>query len=156
MSHQEETVRDATKEQRSTDRRMTSWATFHGALFKTRRKHSRRVGDQVNSYIDWHGHKPLIATLLIILLCFADAFLTTILLGKGAVEVNILMDWLIQKDIHIFTIVKMAVTGVALLVLVVHFNFKIYKYISVKYLMYFLIPVYVMLILHELNMLATI
>jgi hypothetical protein len=156
MRCQNETTREVTDEQRSTERRKTSWATFHGTLFKTRRKHARRSGDHVNSYLDWHGNKPLIATLLIILLCFSDAFLTTVLLSKGAVEVNILMAWLIQKDIHIFTVVKMAVTGIALLILVMHFNFRIYKYISVKYLMYFLIPVYVVLIMHELTMLASI
>lgn len=144
------------EDQRAIDRRTTSWVTLHGALFKVRRKHFRRKQDQINNYLDWHGCKSLIATLLIILLCFADAFLTTVLLGKGAVEVNILMDWLIQKDIRLFTVVKMAVTGVALLILVMHFNFKIYKYIQVRYLIYVLIPLYVILIIHELNMLATI
>ena len=156
MHIQKENTQEVIEDQRTSDRRTTSWNTLYGTLFKTRRKHSRRAEDQINNYIDWHGHKPLIATLLIILLCFADAFLTTVLLDKGAVEVNILMDWLIQKDIHIFTVVKMAVTGTALLVLVMHFNFIIYRYIAVRYLMYALIPVYLALILHELNMLATI
>jgi uncharacterized membrane protein YesL len=150
------TALEFVEDQRIIDRRTTSWVTLYGALFKVRRKHFRRKQDQINNYLDWHGYKSLIATLLIILLCFADAFLTTVLLGKGAVEVNILMDWLIQKDIHLFTVVKMAVTGVALLILVMHFNFKIYKYIQVRYLIYVLIPLYVILILHELNMLATI
>jgi hypothetical protein len=140
---------------RLVDRRALSWSTLHGALFKARRRYNRRTGDQINQYLDWHGYKPFIATLVIILLCFADAFLTTVLLDKGAVEANILMDWLIQKDLHIFTLVKMGVTGASLLVLVVHFNFRIYKYISVRYLMYALIPVYVLLILHELQMLST-
>jgi hypothetical protein len=149
VSETEESVREL----RTADRRTLSRSTFHGALFKTRRRQNRRAGDQLNHYLDWHGHKPLIATLVIILLCFADAFLTTVLLDKGAVEANILMDWLIQKDLHIFTLVKMGVTGAALLVLVMHFNFRIYRYISVRFLMYALIPVYLLLILHELNML---
>jgi hypothetical protein len=152
----EQATSERAVEQRATDRRTTSWNTLHGALFRTRRKASRRYGDKHNSYLDWHGHKPLIATLIIILLCFADAFLTTVLLDKGAVEANILMDWLIQKDMQIFTIVKMAVTGAALLVLVMHFNFRIYRYVSVQFLLYALIPVYILLILHELNMLANI
>ena len=97
---------------------------------------------------------PLATTLLIILLCFADALLTTILLDKGAVEMNVFMDWLIQKDIHAFTIVKMALTGTALIVLVMHYNFMIYRYIAVKYVMFALVPAYSLLILHELKMLA--
>jgi predicted exporter len=154
MSNLEESVRGTIENQRASERRSISWSTLHGALFKTRRRQSRRSGDRVNSYLDWHGQKAVVATLAIILLCFADAFLTTVLLGKGAVEVNVLMDWLIQKDIHIFTVVKMAVTGIALLILLAHFNFRIYKYIAVRYLVYGLIPVYVVLILHELNMLS--
>lgn len=144
----------AVSEHRVAERRTLSWSTYHGAFFKTRRRRNRRAGDQLNHYLDWHGYKPLIATLVIILLCFTDAFLTTVLLDKGAVEANILMDWLIQKDLHIFTLVKMGVTGAALLVLVMHFNFRIYKYISVRVLMYALIPIYLLLILHELNMLS--
>ncbi len=143
-------------EHRNVDRRSHSLATLHGALFLNRRRCFRRDEDHVNSYKDWHGHIPLIATLLIILLCFADAFLTTMLLGKGAVEMNLLMDWLIRKDIHIFTIAKMAITGTALVVLVMHYNFMIYRYIAVKYVMYALVPAYTLLILHELNMLANI
>ena len=99
---------------------------------------------------------PLAATLLIILLCVIDAFLTTILLSEGAVEMNIFMDWLIKKDIHAFTIVKMGLTGTALVVLVMHYNFMIYRYIAVKYVMYALVPAYSLLILHELRMLANI
>jgi len=143
-------------EHRRIDRRCHSLATLHGALFLNRRRQFRRDEDHVNSYKDWHGHVPLIATLLIILLCFADAFLTTVLLGKGAVEMNQLMDWLIRKDIHAFTIAKMAITGTALVILVMHYNFMIYKFIAVRYVMYALVPAYSLLILHELNMLANI
>lgn len=138
------------------DRRRPSLATLHGALFKSRRRHARREEDKFNNYLDWHGYKPVLAILVITLLCFADAFLTTILLGKGAVEVNIFMDWLIQKDLHVFTIVKMAVTGTALLVLIMHSNFMVYRYITVRHIIYALVPLYTLLILHELNMLAVI
>jgi hypothetical protein len=143
-------------DQRLTDRRSTSWMTIRGTLFKNRRRLSRRDGDHLDSYIDWYGHLPLIATVSIILLCFADAFLTTVLIGRGAVEMNILMDWLIQQDIYMFTVVKMAVTGIALVVLVMHFNFRIYRYIAVRYVLYALVPVYSALIYHELIMLASI
>jgi hypothetical protein len=156
MDYQEQKADEMAIDLRLQDRRAPSLATLHGALFKSRRRSSRREEDHINNYLDWHGYKTLIATLLITLMCFADAFLTTVLLDKGAVEVNILMDWLIQKDLHIFTIVKMAVTGIALLVLVMHSNFKIYKYITVRYVIYALIPIYTLLILHELNMLANI
>ena len=125
-----------------------------GSMLHGRRRDSRREDDHIDSYTDWYGHWPFAATLIIILLCFADAFLTIVLLSKGAVELNSLMDWLIQKDTHMFAIVKMSMTGTALVVLVMHFNFRIYKYIAVRYLIYALVPLYSLLIFHELTMLA--
>lgn len=154
MDSQGQDVDDYEANLRLYDRRQPSLATLHGALFKSRRRHARREEDMLNNYLDWHGYKPLLAALIITLLCFADAFLTTILLGRGAVELNILMDWLIQKDLQIFTIVKMAVTGIALLVLVVHSNFTVYRYITVRHIIYALVPLYGLLIVHELNMLS--
>jgi len=143
-------------ERRISDRRQHSWATFHGTLFLSRRADTRRDGDHHDSYIDRYGHKLLIASVSIILLCFADAFFTTILLSRGAVELNLIMDWFIQRDIHMFAAVKMAVTGAALVVLVLHFNFRIYKIIAVRYVLYGLVPLYSLLLMHELHMLSNI
>ena len=141
-------------EQRQGDRRQTSARTLAGAIRLQRRRIHRRDNDQVNRYIDWYGHWPFAATLTITLLCFTDAFLTIVLLSHGAVELNFLMDWLIQRDVHTFAVVKMAVTGTALVVLVMHFNFRIYRFIAVRYLIYALVPMYSLLIMHEINMLA--
>lgn len=141
-------------EQRGAERRETTIRTLLGALYKPRRRGGRRTEDRINSYVDWYGHKPLAASTLIILLCAIDAFVTLILLGHGAVELNVFMGWLIEEDIQVFAIVKMLMTGLALIVLVMHFNFKVYRYVSVRYLMYALVPAYSILIAHELNMLA--
>jgi len=154
MSLQPESSDEKMSEQRGLDRRQPSLKTLLGSLKHGRRRDSRREHDHLDSYTDWYGHWPFAATLIIILLCFADAFLTIVLLSKGAVELNSLMDWLIQKDTHMFAIVKMSMTGAALVVLVMHFNFRIYKYIAVRYLIYALVPLYSLLIFHELTMLA--
>ena len=140
--------------ERGADRRNHSLATLHGALFKYRRRESRREGEHVNSYVDWYGHWTLVAIVTVILLCCTDAFLTIVLLDNGAVEMNILMDWLIQRDIRSFAVVKMSITGLALLVLVMHLNFRVYKVIAVRYLIFALVPMYSLLIAHELNMLS--
>lgn len=154
MSLQPESSDEKMPEQRELDRRQPSLKTLLGSMMHGRRRDSRREDDHIDSYTDWYGHWPFAATLIIILLCFADAFLTIVLLSKGAVELNSLMDWLIQKDTHMFAIVKMSMTGAALVVLVMHFNFRIYKYIAVRYLIYALVPLYSLLIFHELTMLA--
>jgi hypothetical protein len=156
MTQSQQEIDGRAFEPRAQDRRTATLATLYGALFLKRRRRFRRANDHINAYQDWHGHVPLVATTLIILLCFVDAFLTTILLSEGAVEINIFMDWLIKKDLHTFTIVKMALTGCALVILVMHYNFTIYRYIAVKYVIYALVPAYSLLILHELNMLANI
>jgi hypothetical protein len=147
-------IDDRAIEQRELERRQTSARTLAGAIRHQRRRTHRRDNDHINNYIDWYGHWPFAATLAITLLCFADAFLTIVLLNKGAVELNILMDWLIQHDVHTFAVVKMAATGAALVVLVIHFNFRIYRFIAVRYLIYALVPMYFVLIMHEINMLA--
>ena len=140
--------------ERGIERRTPSLSTLHGALFKYRRRGSRRHGEHINSYVDWYGHWTLLATFTVILLCCTDAFLTIVLLSNGAAEMNVLMDWLIQKDIRSFAVVKMGVTGLALVVLVMHLNFRVYKVIAVRYLIFALVPMYSMLIAHELHMLS--
>jgi hypothetical protein len=156
MEFEPDTTDDRAIEQRNLDRRIPSMKTLRDALLLQRRRSSRREGDHLNSYTDWYGHWPLAATTTIILLCFADAFLTIVLLSKGAVELNGLMDYLIQRDVFLFAVVKMSVTGTALIILVLHFNFRVYKYIAVRYLVYAIVPLYSLLIFHELNMLANI
>jgi hypothetical protein len=151
MTHK--SLDDRAVERRDGERRRYSIRTLFGALFLCRRRDYRRHQETVNNYIDWYGPWPFVATLIIIILCFVDAFLTLILLSKGAVELNVLMDVLIQKDIQLFAIVKMAGTGIALIVLVMHFNFRIYKVIAVRYLIYAFVPLYMLLIAHEINML---
>ena len=143
-------------EQRLSDRRETTVSTLKGCLFHCRRRHSRRYKDEINNYIDWYGPWPLVASILIITMCFLDAYLTLILLNNGAVEANIFMDWLIQKDVFTFTAAKMGITSIALIVLVMHHNFRVYKIFAVRYLMYALVPLYSLLIAHEINMLAQI
>ena len=156
MSRPPDRISEEIDDQRGEDRRKPSILPLLGALSHQRRRVPRREHDHLDSYTDWYGHWPFAATLIIILLCFADAFLTIVLLSKGAVELNVLMDWLIQKDVHTFAVVKMTMTGLALIVLVMHFNFRIYRFIAVRYLIYALVPMYSLLIYHELTMLAKI
>jgi hypothetical protein len=145
---------DRTVERRTQDRRRFTLRSLFGALFTLRRRQARRETDKINSYIDWYEPGPLIASVLIILLSSLDAFLTLILLNHGAVELNVLMDWLIRVDIRTFAAVKLGVTSLALVVLVLHFNFYIYRMLPVRYLIYALMPVYAFLIAYEINVLG--
>ena len=145
---------DRTVERRIQNRRRFTLQSLSGALFTLRRRQARRETDKINSYIDWYEPGPLIASVLIILLSSLDAFLTLVLLKHGAVELNVLMGWLIQMDIRTFAAVKLGVTSLALVVLVLHFNFYIYRVLPVRYLIYALMPLYAFLIAHEINILG--
>jgi hypothetical protein len=145
---------DSAIERRYQDRRRFSLQALFGALFTLRRRRSRRKDDRLNNYTDWYEPWPLVASVVIILLSSLDAFLTLILLNHGAVELNVLMEWLIIMDIRTFAAVKIAVTGLALVILVLHFNFHIYRVVPVRYLMYALMPIYAFLIAHEINLLG--
>jgi hypothetical protein len=155
MKNPERPVHDDTiLERRRQDRRRFSLRSLFGALFILRRRRSRRKDDHLNTYIDWYEPWPLVASVVIILLSSLDAFLTLILLNHGAVELNLLMDWLIKTDIRTFATVKLAVTGLALIVLVLHSNFHLYKVMPVRYVMYALMPLYAFLIAHEIILLG--
>ena len=52
--------------------------------------------------------------------------------------------------------IKMAITGIGLFILVMHSNFVVYGFITVRHIIYALVPLYLLLIAHEINMLATI
>lgn len=156
MKPESDMADEGADERRADTRRRFSAVTFLGALFKQRRRHIRRDLDRINSYIDWYGPWPFLASVVIIVLCFTDALLTMILLNNGAMEMNVLMDWLIKHDVRTFAITKMVITGLAIIVLVMHFNFRFYRIIAVRYLIYALVPVYVLLIAHEINMLSQI
>lgn len=156
MTDQLESENTLATEKRGVSRRKTTIHSFIGSLFLYRRRNHRRSNDSLNNYIDWYSPWPLVATLLILLMCFADAFLTLILLENGAVELNIFMDLLIKHDVSMFVVAKMFITGLALFILVMHFNFRVYKLITVRYLMYALVPLYSLLIAYEINMLMQI
>jgi len=146
-------VDERASEQRRTDRRRHSHQTLLGTLFINRRRAIRREKDLLNSYIDWYGPWPLAATMSIVLMSCLDAFFTLILINNGAVEMNVFMDWLINKDIQTFTAVKVATTSLALIVLLMHHNFRVYRIFVVRYLMYALVPMYMVLISYEIMLL---
>ena len=84
----------------------------------------------------------------------ADAVFTLTLLSRGAIEVNPFMAWLIETDIQLFAIIKMALTGVCLIFLVMHINFRIYRLLKVNHVLYACLPLYALLIAYEMVLLT--
>lgn len=135
-------------------RRLSLWSVVYGG-FRPRRRYARRVDDVTLPVVDWHESHLLAVVLAILLLCFADAFLTVSLLMSGATELNPLMAKLISIDVTLFTAAKMALTGCGILVLVVLSRFRLFGRIRVAQGLYAVLIVYLLLVLYELTLLSS-
>jgi len=145
---------DETEDRRTgEDRRNWSVSTFISASFKRRRRSGRRVEDRQHGYVDWYEPQLLFVVISILLLSFADAVLTLNLLKMGAVEVNSFMAYLIERDIQLFAWTKMTLTGLCLVVLAAHANFRWLRMFRVERTLHLILPAYVLLITYEIVLL---
>ncbi len=112
-------IPSAVREQRiSAERRQFSWRTvFYGFARSRRHVHRREVDNEV-IFLDWH-HPWLffLATGTMLLSC-ADAFLTLQLINLGMIEANPVMNAILGHGTAWFAGVKMALTGVGIMILV--------------------------------------
>lgn len=106
-------------EQRASEERRTfSWRTVtYGFTFSRRHSHRRSIDDEV-IFLDWH-HPWLffLATGTMLLSC-ADAFLTLLLLERGMIEANPIMNAVMAQGTTVFTSTKLAMTAFGIFVLV--------------------------------------
>jgi hypothetical protein len=110
---------DMTAESRDrADRRALGWRTVIFGFLRSRRREHRRSSEDEPVFIDWH-HPWLffLAVGTMVLSCF-DAFFTLRLLDRGAIEVNPVMAAAISHGTATFTVSKMLLTGIGILMLV--------------------------------------
>jgi len=121
-----------------------------------RRRHIRRASDYSQHtsgyYVDWYASSLLYVSLATLLLCCTDAHLTLRLLSLGAQEINIFMDALIKANPFLFVSVKVALTSVALVVLVAHHNFRILGGLAVRHIIHGVFLMYLSLFAYELSL----
>ena len=109
----------AIDEQRAlTDRRRFSWRTVAYGFTLSRRHAHRREADTEVIFLDWH-HPWLffLATGTMLLSC-ADAFLTLLLIERGMIEANPVMNAVMAHGTAVFTSTKLAMTAFGIFVLV--------------------------------------
>lgn len=135
------------------NRRTPTLASVLFTSLRGRRRYARRRSDQLGYYIDRYEPRFLYLALGILLLSGTDAILTLNLLQQGAVEVNVLMAWLITTDVQLFANTKMAVTGIGLILLVAHIRFRL-CWVKVSHILYLILSLYMLLIVYELALLA--
>ncbi|MFB3064430.1 MAG: DUF5658 family protein [Gammaproteobacteria bacterium] len=112
-------------------REKTWWSLCYGGVRPRRRSHRREI-DTCNGQTDWLDSELLYLTLGILALCTADAIMTLNLLRMGAQEANVFMAHLIEKDVFLFGATKMALTGLGLILMVMHAPFRLFRMISVQ------------------------
>lgn len=131
------------------DRRIVSTKSFTLYPLRGRRKKARRVEETENYYVDRYEFRYLFLIISILILCFLDAFLTVILLQLGAKELNPFMLIFIKKDVVLSMVVKYVITAVCLICILMHKNFRIFRNLRVRSLLYFVLTLYVVLVLFE-------
>lgn len=91
-----------------------------------------------------------------LLLCTADAFLTLVLLERGANEANPLMEPLTGGSPLTFTMVKMGLTSGGIVLLILLARVKIFGRIPVSVILYMVLLGYATLVAYEFWLLDTI
>lgn len=132
----------------SEERRTLTVGTILKGSIRARRRAGRRYDDAY--HIDWHEPDLLFLSVTTVLLSVIDAFLTVTLLRHGAHEANPFLSYVLTHHPEIFAVVKMAMTGGGVLVLVATARARLFRVIRVKTVLQWCLLGYVVLIGYEL------
>jgi hypothetical protein len=134
-------------------RRSVLFALLYGGL-RPRRRSGRRASDHHRPIVDWHGPGLLASSVLVIVLCAVDAFLTLWLMTAGAVEANPFMAPLVNGDVLRFTVTKLTLTGAGVVTLVAIANFRVFRRVRVATLVHAMVLAYLVLVSYEVALIA--
>jgi hypothetical protein len=137
------------------DRRKQIFRALLIGSFRPRRRGPRRSGEAGFASTDWYHSRWLTASVLILLLCVADALLTLTLLAHGALEVNPLMAWLLTTDPLAFATIKFALTGAGVVFLTAAARVRAFGHLPVGAILYAVLIGYAVLVAYELFLLQT-
>jgi hypothetical protein len=137
----------------ASDRRQSTLRALLYGSFNPRRRGPRRAGEARLSSVDWHHPHWLGVAMLILLLSCADAFLTLMLIDRGAYEANPFMAPLIGGSPLTFTVVKVCLTGGGVVVLTLLARLRVFRRIPVSLILYGVLAAYAVLVLYETRLL---
>lgn len=131
-------------------RRTTLLSVIRGAL-NPRRRGGRRASDRTQP-IDWHDPCLLVLSVVTLVLSVADAFLTVMLLGDGAIETNPLFAYVLHGHPELFAPVKMALTGTSVILLVAVARCRLLGLVSARCVIQAFAIVYFVLLAYEVTL----
>jgi hypothetical protein len=129
-----------------TDRRSRPTPPLSRYIIKGRRRQVRRECDGHGYYVDRYEFRYLIIIAAILVLCFADAYLTLTLMRFGGHELNPVMLALMNKDIVLALVSKYVITVLCMIFFLVHKNFKFMGRFRINTLIYAVLIVYTALV----------
>jgi hypothetical protein len=138
-----------------TDRRKQTLRALLKGNLTPRRRAARRDEDRSLVSVDWHHPQWLAVAILTLLLCSADAFLTLILLERGANEANPAMQPLVGGSPLLFTLVKLGLTSGGITVLILLAGVRVFGRIPVSFILYAVLFAYAALVGYEFWLLET-
>ena len=133
----------------SAERRALSWKTMVFGYAFSRRTTNRRYSESVEIFNDWYHPWLFLLSLGIMLLSCLDAFLTLQLLSLGMIEANPVMAAAMRYGTDTFVIIKVAVTGLAILTLVFFSRVEFFNVFRTGLLLTFFFCLYCCLICYE-------
>lgn len=135
---------------RHPDRRRMNWRTLLYAFARGRRRGPRRAAElKAPHYLDiYEDPKLLVWSVGILGGCALDALLTLQIVGRGGVELNPAMAFLLQISAPTFFFGKYLLTAIAVVFMLLHVNFKLWK-IQVRSILFGLFCFYLGLIGYE-------
>ena len=128
-------------------------ALLYGSLHP-RRLGPRREGEHRLGAIDWHHPWWFAIATLILMFCAADAVLTVVLISRGAYELNPLLAPLVGGSGVLFAVVKIGLTGIAVVLLTLLSRVKAFGRMPVALLLYGVLAGYGALIVYEVRLLG--
>ncbi len=142
---------------RAQDRRrgVPFFCAYHLGFRPGRRTGERRAetGRGGSAYVDRYADHLMFCVICVMLLSVCDAVFTLKILDSGGEELNWFMLILIEDSVNKFIAVKMALTALALVMLVIHQNVKVLGGMRVRHLHYLMLTGYSFLIGYELYLL---
>jgi hypothetical protein len=137
------------------DRRLRVWwSILYGSFNPRRRTPPRRLDESRFHSLDWYSPHLLATAVSILLLSFADAFLTLLLLQGGAQEVNPIMAALVYRNVALFVALKMGMTSVCIILMVIVARYRFMRVLQVGWVLNAILIAYASLIGYEIWMLT--
>lgn len=133
------------------ERRSATFRTAIHSIYRNRRTSVRRDSDMATDvYFDRHEPWFAFLALGVMLLSITDAYFTLYMLEHGGEEISPVVKYLVQQGDLLFFVTKYLVTAIAVLVVLMHRNFTIFRYFLGYHGLYLMLLSYVLLITYEL------